>query len=422
MNPQSPAYDLAVVGAGAAGLMAAITAARQGLRVLLLDGKEKPGAKILMSGGTRCNVTNFQVTPEDYETETPRALRNILQAFPSEAAAAFFENLGVSLVLEEGGKYFPATHSAKTVLEALIKEASLAGVCLKAGFKVGEAVFLEKNFYLRGQDFEFRAPFLILATGGLSYPGTGSDGSGFEIAKAFGHGLIPTTPSLTPLLSDDPAWKSLSGIAVSCRLGLWKEGRKVIDFSAPILFTHFGFSGPAALNISRHWIRMKDSAGLELAAHFLEAVSETEFRSFLQTERSNAPGISVKKFMSRFFPERFAGVVLSKTGIAETTPLGQWPKADSDRVIGFLRHAPLQVRDVFGYQKAEATAGGVDLRELDSRTLESKLRPGLFFAGEMLDVDGRIGGFNFQWAWSSGRAAALGVAKKIADVQPQASS
>ncbi|MBI3307373.1 MAG: NAD(P)/FAD-dependent oxidoreductase [Candidatus Omnitrophica bacterium] len=406
-------YEVAIIGAGAAGLMAAIQCSHLGLKVLLLDGKEKIGAKILMSGGTRCNVTNRIVLEKDFETENRRVLRNVLSGFPAPKAVKFFEELGIKLVLEEGGKYFPSTHSGRTVLEALLREVKRSGVQLDVPRKVKSVQFRSRLFSISGEEFSYHSKTVILATGGLSYPGTGSDGVGYSIAKSFGHHLIETTPSLTPFESDDSDWKILSGFSLAVRLKLLTQGKKEIACKDDFLFTHFGFSGPASLNMSRHWLRAPKNHEVKLTANFLPAEGESEFREKLIKEREREPNRTLKRFLSEKLPSRFIEVLLKKIEIPESRVLNQLKRDERQKLLAALFHFPLKVTGVVGYQKAEATAGGIDLKELDSSTLESKLQSGLFLAGEMLDVDGRIGGFNFQWAWSSAVTAARGVAKKL---------
>lgn len=405
-------WDTAVVGAGAAGLMAAITARRLGLSVLLLDGKEKIGAKILMSGGTRCNVTNLEVTEKDFESEEKPVLGAVLRAFPSARAVKFFDELGVALTLEPGGKFFPITHSAKTVLEALLKEVERSGVSLVTPRKVKQVFFHDPTFSIEGDHFSYQAKTVILATGGLSHPGTGSDGVGYEIAKSFGHRLIQTRPALTPFLTDDPDWKKLTGVALPAGLALWMGGKKKISYEDSFLFTHFGFSGPAALNMSRHWLYHQNH-GAKLTADFLPALGEEQFRKKLSEQIHQRPTQSLKNFLDAYLPRAFAETVLKKLRFSGTLILNQLKREEREALVHFLFSCPLRVTGVIGYQKAEATAGGVDLARVNKQTLESKLRSGLFFAGEMLDVDGKIGGFNFQWAWSSGFVAAQGVRKRV---------
>ncbi|MBI4971010.1 MAG: NAD(P)/FAD-dependent oxidoreductase [Candidatus Omnitrophica bacterium] len=402
-------WDCVIVGAGAAGLMTAITAARGGAKVLVLDGKEKIGAKILMSGGTRCNVTNRLVSEKDYEGENKHAIRNVLRAFPSDQAVEFFRELGVRLELEPGGKYFPATHSAKTVLHALTKEIDRLGVTLYPHHKVNCVAFDGACFHISGKNFLCAAKTLVLTTGGLSHPTTGSDGSGYQLAHSLGHDLIRTTPALTPLVTTDAGWKQLAGITLeNVRLTLWVNQKKGISFAGGFLFTHFGFSGPAALNISRHWIHWKNQgADVTLAVNFLPDQTEESIRKYITGSKKTA-----KNFLSDLFPDRLAAMLVKKNKISESETLSQLKREERELLIRSLFHFPLVVARLYGYEKAEATAGGVDLSEVDTRTMESRIQPRLFFAGEILDADGVIGGFNFQWAWASGYLAGRAVAEK----------
>lgn len=406
-------WDTIVVGAGAAGLMTAITAARQGVKnVLLLDAKEKIGAKILMSGGTRCNLTNAKITEKDFETEEKNILRSVLQSFSSAQALEFFEEIGVEVVLEDGGKFFPVTHSGRTVLEALQKEIARLSIKIHAPRKVSGVSFQGNEFLVSGAGFDYRARTIALTTGGLSYPATGSDGSGYTIAKSFGHRLIPTTSALTPLLSEDKEWRTLSGLALPAKLSVWFEGKKQRSAEGDFLFTHFGFSGPVVLDISRHWARNCDKKDLKISVSFLPSEEEQKFREKILGRITEKPNQSLKSFMEEFLPVRFVNVFFKKNLISDIV-LNQLSKDNREKLCRSLFYCPLEVKGVFGYEKAEVTAGGIDLAEVHRLTLESKSRSGLFFAGEVLDVDGRIGGFNFQWAWSSGFVAGSAIAKKV---------
>ena len=408
-------YDVAVVGAGAAGLMAAIASGQSGARTLLLDTREKNGAKILMSGGTRCNVTHKQVLLTDFQTGMPRTLRNILSAWTAAQTLSFFKAIGVEMVLEETGKFFPSTHSAQTVLNALMRTVQAAGVNFEAPRKVQRISREDAGFRFGGAGFEYAARNLILCTGGLSYPATGSDGEGYQLAQIFGHALVPTSPALTPLWTSDKDWKSLSGLTLECRLFI--RGEKEADYTDSFLFTHQGFSGPAPLNISRHWLRA-GSPKPEVSASFLPKWNAEKLRAELEEEALRHPRRSVERFLAEKLPARLAQVLLKKSGIPAALIFNQLSRTQREALVNAVLASPLSVNGTAGYAKAEVTAGGVDLAEVDSKTLESKKVPGLFFAGEILDVDGRIGGFNFQWAWSSGAAAARGVDRFLKSLKP----
>ncbi len=415
--------DIAVVGAGAAGLVTAIWAGRTAhakhapLDIFLFDTRTKIGAKILMSGGTRCNVTNQDVKPSDFHGGPSHFIKHVFEAFTPQEAIQFFKEMGVELVLEPTGKYFPVTHSAQTVLDALVQEAERVGVRLKTGMRITEARKKENLFYLKSEngDPPILARKLILTTGGLSYPTTGSDGTGYGIAKSLGHTVTSTFPALTPLLTDNQDWKALSGVSLEAKLSFFKHGRKECDYSGAFLFTHFGFSGPAALDISRHFASAKREENPQIVANFLPKHREESLKAAFQSTQKKNPNKFVKNVLTDefFLPDRFAETLLQKIGINGNEPIAKCSSENRKRLIRLLLNFPLEITGVFGYKKAEVTAGGVNLKEIKVATLESKLIDGLYFAGEIMDVDGRIGGFNFQWAWSTGAVAGRSAAQSL---------
>lgn len=405
-------YDCVVIGASAAGLMTAITAKSKGIRLLVLEGQKKPGAKILMSGGTRCNVTNKNVTENDYESENLRFVKHVLSAFPSAKTITFFENLGVRFVCEEGGKYFPTTHSGKTILDALLNCLEKNKIELQLNRRVDSIERYDDGFIVKGSGFSLTSRTVVLCTGGLSYPSTGSDGGGYAIAQLFGHTLVRTMPSLTPFTTDDADWKSISGTALPCRLTL-KSGKDKKVFEGDFLFTHFGFSGPVSLNMSRHWLRLKESSQRELYVNWLPDWKEEDLKAWIIQYANQFPKRLVKTLLAEKLPERFVEIFLKKLKLNSDMIINQLTGPQRNLVVKELMQYPLEVSGVVGYSKAEATAGGINLNEIDSRTMESGKQPGLFFAGEICDVDGRIGGFNFQWAWASGYAAGRGVIARL---------
>jgi hypothetical protein len=411
--------DIAVIGAGAAGLMAAISAARESVsnhpQVTLLDTRQKIGAKILISGGTRCNVTNRSVTPADYHGGPAHFIKHVLEAFTPEQTREFFEEIGVPLVLETTGKYFPATHSGKTVLEALMAEAARLGVVLKTGCRIN---LLEKRgecFDLKSDAFELPARRVILATGGLSYPETGSDGTGYALAKFLGHTLVPTAAALTPLLCHDEDWQSLSGIAVDSVLYYYENERKITQCSGALLCTHFGFSGPAALDISRFWSRGNAKNKPQIFANFAPQHNTETVKKMIDEQKEFYADRRVKKFVMEQFliPERLAEVLLKKASIGKDQLFGRMTSLQKKALLNCLTNCRLEITGVYGYKKAEVTSGGIALEDVKVSTLESKKTPGLYFSGEIMDVDGRIGGFNFQWAWSSGAIAGRSAARSL---------
>ena len=407
-------YDVIIVGAGAAGLMTAIQAAEGGLSVLVLEGQKKIGAKILMSGGTRCNVTNRAVSEKDFNSGHIIYVRNILRSFGNTDTIDFFKGLGVELILEDTGKYFPSTHSGKTVLEALLRKVhSSKNITLLCEHKVRAAGKENDQFILKGDNFEYQGRNIVLTTGGLSYPSTGSDGTGYRLAQSFGHSMTETTPALTPLTSADEDLKSLSGITLDVRLTLVNDGRRGVSCKESFLFTHFGFSGPAALDISRHFLEARGQK--RIMANFIPDDDENSMQERLGRVQKDSPRKTIRNVLIELMPQRLADVILKKSGIESSLSMNQLDKTARQRLIGACVQYPLDVTGVLGYSKAEVTAGGIDWAQINPKTLESKLVPGLFFAGEILDVDGRIGGFNFQWEWASGHTAARALIRSSQD-------
>ena len=408
------------MGAGAAGLMTAIWAGRTAnskktpLQILLLDSRPKIGAKILMSGGTRCNVTNREVKPTDFQGEPQHFIKHVFEAFTPTETIRFFKEIGVDLILESTGKYFPKTHSAQTVLDALNDEIVRLRVILKRGFKVIGIEKTGNEFRLKNAEGEeVLAKKVVISTGGLSHPTTGSDGAGYVIAKSFGHSIIQTFPALTPLLTADPDWKALSGISLEVKLSFFKNRKKECEFRDSFLFTHFGFSGPAALDISRYFASADSNTHPEIVVNFLPTYDAGTLKEFLNNAKIKNPNKLVKNILidEFFLPERLVKTFFKKVKINESTTAGKKTTNERKRLVQSLINYPLEVTGVFGYQKAEVTAGGVDLKEINVSTMESKLVSNLYFAGEILNVDGRIGGFNFQWAWSTGAICGRSAAK-----------
>jgi len=364
-----------------------------------------------MSGGTRCNVTNKAVSEKDFNSEKIIYVRNILRSFSNTATIEFFQGLGVELVLEPTGKYFPVTNSGKTVLEALIRKIdSQRNITLLCEHKVKAVTTNQNGFAVKGDNFHFNARNIILTTGGLSYPTTGSDGTGYRLAQSFGHPVIETAPALTPLSTKDNDLKSLSGITLEVQLTLVADGKRYFSVRDSFLFAHFGFSGPAALDISRHYLRAQGKK--QIIANFVPDYDENSWGLYLSQSQSDAPRKTLRNVLIELMPQRLVDLILKKAGIEAYLIMNQLDRASRQRLVSQCVHYPLDVTGVLGYSKAEVTAGGIDFAEVNPKTLESKLVPGLFFAGEILDVDGRIGGFNFQWAWASGYTVAQAIIKQ----------
>jgi len=409
--------DLVIIGAGAAGLTTAIAAARQvpQLSIVCLDGARHIGAKILVSGGSRCNVTNRDVSERDFWGGSPRIIRRVLRAWPASQTVAFFGALGVALHEEEHGKLFPDTNRSRTVLDALLSEAARLAVAVRGEHRVVALDRADEGFRVGidgGRTLTARA--VVLATGGQSLPKTGSDGFGYQLARRLGHQIVPTTPALAPLLVDDDWHAALSGIAHPAAATLRMTGARPTRLEGDWLWTHFGASGPLALNLSRHWHRAVLAAadpGVSLSVLPSETFESLE-AWFLAQERAR-PKARVLTVLSTRLPAAVAATWLRHAGIAADITLAHLARDDRRRLQRALIEQPLAVTGSRGYQYAEATAGGVALEEIDPTTLESRVCPGLYLVGEILDVDGRLGGFNFQWAWSSAWVAGTAAAKRL---------
>jgi hypothetical protein len=420
MNLSPPAHeaaDIVIVGAGAAGLATAIFAARAatGARIVALDGARRLGAKILVSGGGRCNVTNRVVTDRDFHGGSRAVIRRVLRGFPVSATIEFFAELGVSLHEEEHGKLFPDSNQARSVLEALLREARRLGVELRTGHRIEGLTRQESGFLVRGPAGDVAARLVVLATGGLSLPKSGSDGGGLELARRLGHTVVPTTPALAPLVLAGDFHRALSGVSCPVALTVHDPGAKPIRIDGALLFTHFGISGPAALDASRHLLRARlEGRAARLTANLLPGFDEASADGALLDLVAQRPRQRLAGALAERLPASLADRVLEALGLDASMPLGRLPRDARRRLARALVAWPLDVKDSRGYAFAEATAGGVPLHEVDPGTLESRRQAGLYLVGEMLDVDGRLGGFNFQWAWSSGYVAGRALAARLA--------
>lgn len=415
------ACDLAIIGAGAAGLMAAIFAGRNsppGTKIVLLDGAKKIGAKILIAGGGRCNVTHDIVTTADYFGSTSNnTVKKILKSFSVKETMAFFNELGVQLKREDTGKLFPTTDKARTVLDALLKAVREAGVELRNESRVLKVQREDDSFKIQIDHAPpLQAARVILATGGKALPSSGSDGVGYHFAKHLGHTVTDTWPALVPLVLQDNNWlTTLSGITLDVELTLsGKTGKALYKQAGPMLLAHFGITGPAAMDISRHLRDYPDQAPRKLTANLCPDLSFEELdQTFLDLSKSH-PTRSVSAMLKRRFPERFAEALLDRhLGIDFDLPLAHLNKEDRKALCHALTALHLPIVGDRGFTYAEVTAGGVPMTEVQTATMASKVCDGLSLCGELLDVDGRIGGYNFQWAWCTGRLAGLAVAADL---------
>jgi predicted Rossmann fold flavoprotein len=408
--------DVAVVGAGAAGLMTAISCARRaaGVRVVCLDGARTLGAKILVSGGARCNVTNREVRDRDFWGGSSRVVRDVLRAFPASRAIEFFEELGVALREEPDGKLFPETNRARTVLDALLGETARLGVDIRTHHRVHGIERDRDAFTIETSQGSWRARVIVLATGGRSLPKSGSDGVGYEIARRLGHGHVETTPALAPLILDGGRMHSLSGVSHPAAITI-RSDKESVRLRGALLWTHFGASGPVILNASRHWARaVLEQRPVDVLVSVLPDETFESLDAWLLDRASDHARASVARVLASKLPASVAEAWIDAAGVARDETMAHLTRDARRTLIRLLLETRLEVRDTRGYTYAEVTAGGVPLEEIDPVTMQSRVCPRLFLVGEILDVDGRIGGFNFQWAWSSGWIAGQAIARAVA--------
>jgi len=413
--PQS--CDVVVVGAGAAGLATAIFVRRfdPTCSVVLLDSARKPGAKILVSGGSRCNVTNTVVTERDFWGGRPAVIRKVLRAFPVGDTIAFFREIGVGLHEEAGGKLFPDTNRARDVLDALLRESAAVGASLVPGHRVIDVERSDAGFRVITDRGELRAPAVVLATGGQSLPKSGSDGAGFAIAKRLGHTIVPTTPALAPLVvGGHSVHAALSGVSQDVELSVWVDAAVSVRLTGALLWTHFGVSGPVAMNASRHWLRAQlDRRDASITINLCPGRQFEDVDTEWQRLAGGNARTSVQSMLAAMVPASVAAAMLQHLEMDGAVALAHFGRDDRRRLSRALVEWPLPVVDSRGYNFAEATAGGISLTEIDPATMASRVCPGLHVVGEVVDVDGRIGGFNFQWAWSSGFVAGRALAHRL---------
>jgi predicted Rossmann fold flavoprotein len=407
-------WDIVAVGAGAAGLMAAIRAAEMGRRVLLLEKNRKPAVKILMSGGTRCNITHDcdnRGIVAAYGSQG-KFLHSSLAAFGVRDVVDFFHAEGVPTKVEETGKVFPVSDKAIDVQQALLRRLHRAGATLALEEPLLDLAREGEGFRLGTPKRSLTASQVILTTGGLSYPGCGTTGDGYRWTTAFGHTIVPTRPALVPISVQVPWVTELRGITLPDAGVRILEGDKVLGAKrGSLLFAHFGVSGPVVLDLSRIVSGHPVPTSLSLELDFAPGMREQEVDEHLKTQSITAGKKQLATVLPVTVPSRLCEAILAQAELPIDRKAAALSKPERQRLVLAIKRCALPVAGTLGYAKAEVTAGGVSLDEVDSRNLRSKLVPNLFIAGELLDLDGPIGGYNFQAAWSTGWLAGQSAAE-----------
>jgi predicted Rossmann fold flavoprotein len=407
-----PAWEVVVIGAGAAGLVAAFRAAERGRRTLLLEKNRKPGVKILMSGGTRCNITQATDNRGIVDAYGPpgRFLHSALAALSVEATIALFEAEGVATKVEETGKVFPVSNRATDVLEALLRRLHRSGATLALGEPVLELRRQDDRFTITLPGRVISASKVIVTSGGQSYPGSGTTGDGYRWLAQFGHAIVPLRPALAPITVSFPWLQALRGLTLPDVTIRILEGPTVLtNRRGSLLFAHFGLSGPVVLDVSRVVSGHPRPETLTLEIDLLPDLREEDLGELLKRESQAAGKKQLAVILAALLPRRLCDVLLEIAGLPPERRAGALSKEERNRLVRAVKHWQVPITGTLGFKKAEVTAGGVALNEVDSRTMQSKLVPALFIAGEVLDLDGPIGGYNFQAAWSTGWLAGSSV-------------
>jgi len=385
--------DVVIVGGGAAGLMCAIRAGQRGKRVRVIEHANRVGRKILMSGGGRCNFTNTGTTPGHYLSANPHFCKSALARYTPWHFIALVDKHGIAWHEKELGQLF-CDDSSKQIVAMLLNECAAAGVQVQTDCPVGRVQHADNGtFQVHTHDGTIAAPALVVASGGLSIPRMGASGFGYELARQFGHSVLPTRAGLVPLTlsgTHQQRFAELSGVALPVTVTCNSQ-----SFSNFMLITHRGISGPAILQISSYW-QPGDALSLDL-------LPGSDALQTLQTLQAERPAAELKTLLAELLPKRFAQRLCEHW--LHSKPIRQFNLPELRTVAEALQNFPLIASGSEGYRTAEVTLGGVDTHELSSSTMQSRTVPGLYFVGEVVDVTGRLGGYNFQWAWASGHAA-----------------
>ena len=389
-------YDAIIIGAGAAGIFTAIQASYLGAKVLLLEKNSKPGLKILVSGGGRCNFTNLYTRPSDYVSENPHFCKSALARYTPEDFMAHYHTLGLGVDEKKKGQLFCA-EGAKAFLQALLQQLDECEVPLYTDSEVqGVSIHEEGHYLVQTANGEYCAQNLVIANGGLSWPKLGANGSGYAMAKQFGHRITRTRPGLVPYLwpAELQHFSEISGVATPAKITIGHQ-----TFEDDLLFTHHGLSGPVSLQSSNHW-RFGDVMSIDL-------IPQYELEHILDPRGPQREKL-VKTVLEDCLPKRLVAQVLPQTLLQ--LKVKQQQSGHQEQLKRIFKMWTLTPKDQAGFAKAEVTLGGVDTKDISSKTMESKKQKGLYFVGEVLDVTGQLGGYNFQWAWSSAWSAAQGLA------------
>ena len=397
-----------VVGGGASGMMAAIAARRQGADVTILERNPRVGKKILATGNGRCNFTNVNADIHCFHGSNPKFAYSALSRFSPRETIDFFENLGIAHKVEDAGKVFPMSDQASSILDVLLYELNEIGVSIVCNAYVKEIIYQKDVFkiVLENENI-FKADRVIIATGGKAMPSTGSDGNGFELAKKLGHTVTDIFPALVQLKLEGGFFKQIEGVKFVGTAEILHNSKSIAKDRGDILFGNYGVSGPPILQLSRkagELLQKNEKAVLKIA--IIDQMPKEQLQKLLMTRFTNQPKKTIAFNLVGLINKRLIPVLLKEAGIDDLKlPAGNVSKKDCEKITNILVDWRFNVRGTKSWPSAQVTAGGVNTKEINPNTMESKIVKGLFFSGEIIDIDGQCGGFNLQWAWSSGMIA-----------------
>ncbi len=402
--------EIAVIGGGASGLMAAITAKKSGKEVIILERKDRILKKVLITGNGRCNITNVNANISNYFGKNIPSVENILNRFTPQDTMDFFNELGIVCNEENRGKVYPLSGQASSVVDALRFEAERLGIKIETEFYVRK---IEKDgfkFRIYSEDRKkIEAGRVILAAGGQSYPELGSNGSGFELAKELGHSVTKLSPSIVQLKTEKHQVKGLQGIKTDAAVTAYGDNKKICTYDGELLFTDYGISGNVVFNIS---FVMPLYKNVEFEIDFMEKFDYNELYEMLKERKRILSHLTMENYFNGMINKKLGQFLSKVSGIEKLSkPVKDLNDSDIRKLCTVLKKYRVKILETTGFKNAQVTAGGVSLDEVNTETLESKIVKGLYFSGEVLDVYGECGGFNLQWAWASGYIAGENAAK-----------
>ena len=396
---------VAVIGGGASGMMAAVTAASEGARVILLEHKDRIGKKILSTGNGRCNFTNIHQEPICYHSEDPMFPWEVVERFNAQAVISFFLQLGV-YSKNRNGYIYPNSDQASAVLDAFRMELDRLKVEIRTGVECREIRPGKKGFTVLTDQGPVRADRVILCAGSKAAPTTGSDGSGYDLAKKLGHRILPVLPALTALKCEEKFFKSIAGVRANGSVSIWSGGECIAKDTGEIQLTDYGISGIPVFQVSRYASKLLyEKKEMDAVLDLMPDFTKEQTNAFLRARAKTRPDKSAEMFLIGLFHKKLCDLWIRLSEIPRQRKAGELTEDEIARLTSLIKEFRVRVRETNPYDKAQVCCGGVDTREVDPETLESVYVPGIYFAGEILDVDGMCGGYNLTFAWASGYVA-----------------